>query len=61
MTDHTDQTEKIRFEERRGAGKASINGQTLLPLETTVLRVRQKDGAPAMLVRKAIAYLGEGN
>jgi creatinine amidohydrolase len=27
---------KIRFEERRGAGKASINGQSLLPLETTV-------------------------
>ena len=27
---------KIRFEERRGTGKASINGQSLLPLETTV-------------------------
>ena len=28
--------EKIRFKQRQEAGKASINGQTLLPLETTV-------------------------
>jgi creatinine amidohydrolase len=28
--------EKIRFKQRQDAGKASINGQTLLPLETTV-------------------------
>lgn len=28
--------EKIRFTQRQEAGKASINGQTLLPLETTV-------------------------
>ena len=28
--------EKIRFTQRQAAGKASINGQTLLPLETTV-------------------------
>jgi len=28
--------EKIRFKQRQETGKASINGQTLLPLETTV-------------------------
>ena len=28
--------EKIRFKQRQDTGKASINGQTLLPLETTV-------------------------
>jgi creatinine amidohydrolase len=28
--------EMIRFNERKAAGKASINGQTLLPIETTV-------------------------
>jgi creatinine amidohydrolase/Fe(II)-dependent formamide hydrolase-like protein len=28
--------EKIRFKQRQDAGKASINGQTLLPIETTV-------------------------
>lgn len=28
--------EKIRFKQRQDAGKASINGQTLLPLETTI-------------------------
>lgn len=50
---------KIRFEERRGAGKASINGQSLLPLETTVtnghklvdIRVRVTVDA----IRKALA------
>ena len=28
--------EKIRFKQRQEAGKASINGQTLLPIETTI-------------------------
>ncbi len=28
--------EKIRFKQRQDAGKASINGQTLLPIETTI-------------------------
>jgi creatinine amidohydrolase/Fe(II)-dependent formamide hydrolase-like protein len=28
--------EKIRFNQRQAAGKASINGQTLLPIETTI-------------------------
>ena len=28
--------EKIRFKQRQVAGKASINGQTLLPIETTI-------------------------
>ena len=33
--------EKIRFKQRESAGKASINGQTLLPLETTVANGRK--------------------
>lgn len=33
--------EKIRFKQRQEAGKASINGQTLLPLETTVANGRK--------------------
>ena len=33
--------EKIRFNERKAAGKASINGQTLLPLETTIANGRK--------------------
>ena len=50
---------KIRFEERRGAGKASINGQSLLPLETTVangqklVEIRTKLAVDA--IRKALA------
>lgn len=50
---------KIRFEERKGAGKASINGQSLLPLETTVangktlVEIRTKLAADA--IRKALA------
>ncbi len=50
---------KIRFEERRGAGKASINGQSLLPLETTVangkklVEIRAKLAVDA--IRKALA------
>jgi creatinine amidohydrolase/Fe(II)-dependent formamide hydrolase-like protein len=50
---------KIRFEERRGAGKASINGQTLLPLETTVANGRTLVEIRARLsveaIRKALA------
>jgi creatinine amidohydrolase len=50
---------KIRFEERRGAGKASINGQTLLPLETTVANGRKLVEIRARLaveaIRKALA------
>lgn len=50
---------KIRFEERRGAGKASINGQSLLPLETTVANGRQLVALRARLaveaIRKALA------
>lgn len=50
---------KIRFEERRASGKASINGQSLLPIETTVangralvdIRVRVTVDA----IRKALA------
>ena len=50
---------KIRFEERKGAGKASINGQSLLPLETTVangkklVEIRTKLAVDA--IRKALA------
>ena len=33
--------EKIRFTQRQDAGKASINGQTLLPLETTIANGRK--------------------
>ena len=50
---------KIRFEERRGAGKASINGQSLLPLETTVangkklVEIRARIAVEA--IRKALA------
>lgn len=50
---------KIRFEERKGAGKASINGQSLLPLETTVangkklVEIRAKLAVEA--IRKALA------
>lgn len=50
---------KIRFEERRGAGKASINGQSLLPLETTVangkklVEIRTKLAVDA--IKKALA------
>ena len=50
---------KIRFEERRGAGKASINGQTLLPLETTVANGRKLVDIRARIaveaIRKALA------
>jgi creatinine amidohydrolase/Fe(II)-dependent formamide hydrolase-like protein len=50
---------KIRFEERRGAGKASINGQTLLPLETTVANGKQlvaiRANLAAEAIRKALA------
>ncbi len=50
---------KIRFEERRGAGKASINGQSLLPLETTVANGRKLVELRAKLaveaIRKALA------
>lgn len=51
--------DKIRFEERKGAGKASINGQSLLPLETTVangkklVEIRTKLAVDA--IRKALA------
>ncbi len=50
---------KIRFEERRASGKASINGQSLLPLETTVANgralvdIRAKRAVEA--IRKALA------
>jgi creatinine amidohydrolase len=50
---------KIRFEERRGAGKASINGQSLLPLESTVANgktlvdIRARIAVEA--IRKAVA------
>lgn len=50
---------KIRFEERQGAGKASINGQSLLPLATTVANgralvdIRAKRAIEA--IRKALA------
>jgi len=33
--------EMIRFAERKAAGKASINGQTLLPIETTIANGRK--------------------
>ena len=33
--------EKIRFKQRQEAGKASINGQTLLPIETTIANGRK--------------------
>ena len=50
---------KIRFEERRGAGKASINGQSLLPLETTVANGRKLVDIRARIaveaIRKALA------
>ncbi len=50
---------KIRFEERRGAGKASINGQSLVPLETTVANGRKLVEIRARLavdaIRKALA------
>lgn len=50
---------KIRFEERRGAGKASINGQSLLPLDTTVANGRTLVEIRARLaieaIRKALA------
>lgn len=50
---------KIRFEERRASGKASINGQSLLPIETTVANgralvdIRAKRAVEA--IRKALA------
>jgi creatinine amidohydrolase/Fe(II)-dependent formamide hydrolase-like protein len=50
--------EKVRFAQRQDAGKASINGQTLLPLETTVangkklVEIRAEIAAAA--IRKAI-------
>ena len=51
--------EKIRFEERRTAGEASINGQTLLPLETTVANGKKLVAIRANLaveaIRKALA------
>ena len=50
---------KIRFEERRGAGKASINGQSLLPLDTTVANGKKLVEIRARLaieaIRKALA------
>ena len=50
---------KIRFDERRGAGKASINGQSLLPLETTVANGKKLVTIRANLaveaIRKALA------
>ena len=50
---------KIRFDERRGAGKASINGQTLLPLDTTVANGKKLVAIRANLaveaIRKALA------
>ncbi len=45
---------KIRFEERRGAGKASINGQSLLPLETTVANGKKLVDIRAKLAVEAI-------
>jgi creatinine amidohydrolase/Fe(II)-dependent formamide hydrolase-like protein len=51
--------EKIRFEERRRAGKASINGQTLLPLDATIANGRKLVQIRADLavdaIRKALA------
>jgi creatinine amidohydrolase len=45
---------KIRFDERRGAGKASINGQTLLPLDTTVANGKTLVGIRARIAVEAI-------
>ena len=50
--------EQIRFERRRAAGQASINGQTLLPLETTVSNGRKlveiRANLTADAIRKAV-------
>lgn len=46
--------EKIRFKQRQDAGKASINGQTLLPIETTIANGRKLVEIRANLTVEAI-------
>ena len=51
--------EKIRFKQRQEAGKASINGQTLLPIETTIANgmklVEIRANITVKAIRKAVA------
>ena len=50
---------KIRFKQRQDAGKASINGQTLLPLEATIANGRKlveiRAGITVEAIKKALA------
>jgi creatinine amidohydrolase len=46
--------EKIRFKQRQEAGKASINGQTLLPIETTIANGRKLVEIRATITVEAI-------
>ncbi len=53
--------EKIRFRRRQETGQASINGQTLLPLETTVSNGRKLVEIRASLAAEAIRKaVGDG-
>jgi creatinine amidohydrolase len=51
--------EKIRFKQRQDAGKASINGQTLLPIETTIANgkklVEIRANITVAAIKKALA------
>lgn len=51
--------DKIRLKQRQDAGKASINGQTLLPIETTIANGKKLVEIRASLtveaIRKALA------
>jgi creatinine amidohydrolase/Fe(II)-dependent formamide hydrolase-like protein len=49
--------EKIRFKQRQDAGKASINGQTLLPIETTIANGKKLVEIRANLTVEAIRKL----
>ena len=49
--------EKIRFKQRQETGKASINGQTLLPLETTIANGRKLVEIRANITVEAIRKL----
>jgi len=50
--------EKIRFSQRQKAGKASVNGQTLLPLDTTISNgkklVEIRAGITVAAIRQAL-------
>jgi creatinine amidohydrolase/Fe(II)-dependent formamide hydrolase-like protein len=53
--------EKIRFKERVAADKASINGQTLLPLETTIANGKKLVDLRANITVEAIRKLLQRN